>query len=162
MFLRAKSICNILSSELGHLRFISKSKLTDEFTGGHIKGHKTPCNIKERFKSRGLVVSNNISICNIPFSQFSPVQPWRQSHVYPFTLSVQLPVFSHGELVHSSISEENVTYYMTTIDNNVALLVQQTCSLTKRRSSRRRSYGLHSVRDSRSRRTRRRSTVYTL
>ena len=43
-------------------------------------------------------------VYNLPISHRLPVNPLAQEHTYPFTRSVQIPLFKHGSLAHSLIS----------------------------------------------------------
>ena len=45
----------------------------------------------------------------LPFKHRVPVKPTLQVHVYPLKLSLQRPLFLHGQLAHSSTSANAYT-----------------------------------------------------
>jgi len=57
-------------------------------------------------------MSNN-RIMSLPSVQLSPVHPLEQMQLYEPLVFVQVPPFKHGELLHSSISEnEEKPFYI--------------------------------------------------
>jgi hypothetical protein len=48
---------------------------------------------------------NKLKEIELPISQFVPLYPGAQEHVYSFTPSLHVPSFIHGLPTHSSISK---------------------------------------------------------